>query len=165
MGFARRVQSERFFGFFVKSRGLPLTTFLQKKAKKAFGFTSNKLDYLAKYLGLPFKLHTDFDLWVRCSKGEPEALDYMHKYNRQDIFVLEDVYVKLRPWIKHPNMSLYMDIDKETTVCPKCGSDDVQSGETYRTSASVFDAFRCNQCGAIGRMRSSKRTTAVRQFN
>lgn len=140
-----------------------LTVDTRDTAKRAFGFTSNKLDYLAKYLGLPVKLDTDFDLWVRCSNGEGEALDYMHKYNTQDIFVLEDVYVKLRPWIKHPNMSLYMNITEEMAVCPKCGSDDIDWGETYRTTASIFDAFRCNHCGAIGRKKSSrKHTSAVR---
>lgn len=134
-------------------------------AKRAFGFSSNKLDYLAKYLGLPAKLHTDFSLWVQCAKGEKESLDYMHQYNRQDIFVLEDVYVKLRPWIRHPNMSLYMDVGTESKVCPKCGSDDVDLGETYRTTASVFEAFRCNRCGSIGRMKTRQRTTAVRSIN
>lgn len=142
-----------------------LTVDTKDTARRAFGFTSNKLDYLARYLGLAVKLETDFALWVKCSKGETEALDYMHKYNTQDIFVLEDVYVKLRPWIRHPNMSLYMNIDSETVVCPKCGSDDIDDGETYRTSASIFEAFRCNNCGAIGRMKSRKSTTAIRSIN
>lgn len=130
--------------------------------KRAFGFTSNKLDYIAKYLGLPCKYHTDFDLWIRCSLGEQEALDYMHKYNVQDIFVLEDVYAIVRPWIKHPNMALYIDTDADTCACPKCGSLDVEWGETYRTTASVFDAFRCQHCGAVGRKKTKSLTVCTR---
>lgn len=141
-----------------------LTIDTKSTAQRAFGFTSNRLDYLAKYLGLATKLHTDYNLWVRCEAGEKEALTTMNTYNVQDAFVLEDVYVKLRPWIRHPNMSLYMSIDKEDVVCPKCGSDDVDWGETYRTTASIFDAFRCNHCGSIGRMKSRKSTTGVRSF-
>lgn len=142
-----------------------LTVDTKDAAKRAFGITSNKLDYIAKYLGLPAKLHTDFDLWVRCSKGDTEALAYMQKYNTQDIFVLEDVYVKLRPWIRHPNMSLYVNIEDDEVVCPKCGSDDINWGETYRTTASIFEAFRCNHCGAIGRKKSRRSTTSARSIN
>lgn len=142
-----------------------LTVDTKDAAKRAFGITSNKLDYIAKYLGLPAKLHTDFDLWVRCSKGDTEALAYMQKYNTQDIFVLEDVYVKLRPWIRHPNMSLYVNIEDDEIVCPKCGSDDINWGETYRTTASIFEAFRCNHCGAIGRKKSRRSTTSARSIN
>lgn len=142
-----------------------LTVDTKDAAKRAFGITSNKLDYIAKYLGLPAKLHTDFDLWVRCSKGDTEALAYMQKYNTQDIFVLEDVYVKLRPWIRHPNMSLYVNIEDDEVVCPQCGSDDINWGETYRTTASIFEAFRCNHCGAIGRKKSRRGTTSARSIN
>ena len=46
-------------------------------AAKQFGFSSNKLDALAGYFGIEHKDDTDFELWVRCMKGEQEALDYI----------------------------------------------------------------------------------------
>lgn len=130
-------------------------------AKKTFGFTSNKLAYLAKYLGLEPKLETDFELWKRCSIGDKEAIEYMRIYNEQDIYTLEEVYIKMRPWIKHPNMSLFQVVSKRVDRCTHCGSDDIDWGLKHRTMARVYDAFRCNNCGAIGRIFQSGFTTST----
>jgi RNase P subunit RPR2 len=127
-------------------------------AQRAFNFTSNKLDYLAKHLGLNPKIHTDFDLWKSCDVGDPDALKQMETYNVQDVFTLEDVYVQLRPWIpKHPNMSLYVTTDGE--VCPHCLSEDLdwEDKSFYYTQANRFEYFRCNHCGAIGRASKNNR--------
>lgn len=66
-------------------------------ASRNFGFSSNKLDALAGYFNIRHKDDTDFDLWVRCLKGDKKALQYMEKYNIGDIEILEKVYLKLRP--------------------------------------------------------------------
>lgn len=135
-------------------------------AAKALGFTSNKLDYIAKKLGLGQKKHTDFDLWVQCSNGNKEALQYMLEYNKEDVILLEDVYVKLRPWIfNHPNLGLYMNLDQTLKTCPNCNSDDLDLDGTYTTTASVFDSFSCNNCGARGRNKKSKRTAQLRTIS
>lgn len=133
-----------------------------KTAQRAFGFSSNKLDYLGEYLGLGKKIHTEFQLWKDCAEGKREALDNMLTYNARDIYLLEDVYVKLRPWISHPNMALYVSTEKEVTICPRCGCDDLDWGETYTTTAGVYDAFRCNHCGSIGRSKDRKHTVKAR---
>lgn len=138
-----------------------LTVDTRIAAKKGFNFTSNSLAFLAEYLGLPAKKKTDYELWVRCEKGEPDALEYMRKYNEQDIFTLEDVYIRLRPWIKHPNMGLYVVTDKKIPLCPHCGHDDLEWGYTHRTPARVYEAFRCNNCGAVGRRFNSYMTTTA----
>ena len=79
-------------------------------AAKQFGFSSNKLDALAGYFGFKVKLDTDFSLWERCMRGDDEALQYMEIYNRHDVELLEEVYIRLRPWIKaHPNVALYVE--------------------------------------------------------
>ena len=44
-------------------------------ARKEFGFSSNKLDALAGYLGIEHKSDTNFNLWKRCLAGEQEALE------------------------------------------------------------------------------------------
>ena len=128
-----------------------------QESKKNFAFTSNKLDYILKMLGLSQKIHTDFSLWKRCVAGDSEALEEMVTYNRQDVLALEEFYVLLRPWIKcHPNMSLFMDLDSDVSVCTNCGSNDLTERGFYTTTVNKYKAFRCNSCGAICRSRFSE---------
>lgn len=153
----------RFLYYGMKPPSPFLTIDTRKEAKRVFGFTSNKLAYLARYLNFHPKLHTDFSLWVRCSQGDKEALEYMRRYNEQDIFTLEDVYVAMRPYIHHPNMSLYMDIPTGVHVCPHCGARNVKWSSYHRTGARVYKACECPNCGAWGRdFRSFITTSTVR---
>ena len=64
-----------------------------KEAQKTFGFSSNRLDYLGKLMGNKGKLETNFDLWIRCEEGDSEALQTMETYCRNDVALLEDVYL------------------------------------------------------------------------
>jgi len=124
-------------------------------AQKQFGFTHNSLNALARIFGLSEKIDTDFDLWVRCKNGDDEALAEMELYNRHDVEVLEEVYLKLRPWIKgHPNLGLYMELD--VPVCKNCGSTNLKPDGSYSyTNASKFTNMKC-ECGAYGRMRNTQ---------
>ena len=130
-------------------------------AKKQFGFSSNKLDALAGYFGLGHKLDTTFDLWKKCMEGDETSLGYMLEYNKQDVKVLEEVYLKLLPWIKgHPNMNAFMD---EPLVCTNCGSDEVEllEGQYYYTQVNKYPLLRCKHCGAIFRGRASISTETL----
>lgn len=123
-----------------------------KVARKEFNFSSNKLDYLAKMLGVRVKNGVTFDLWKSCREGNDEALETLREYNIQDVKVLEDVYLKLRPYIKgHPNLDLY--IDDENSVCPNCGSNKLASepDKYVYTQAVRYEMFRCGNCFAISR--------------
>lgn len=124
----------------------------KKIASRQFGFSSNKLDALALQFGFKPKLGTTFDLWRRCMAGEKKALVYMEKYNQHDVDLLEEVYLKLRPWIQgHPNMGMYMELD--IPVCINCGSDELTYiNKYYFTGTGKFETYRC-KCGAIGRRR------------
>lgn len=129
-------------------------------AKKYFGFSSNKLDALAGYFGLAHKLDTDFELWKRCLDGEEEALSYMLEYNKMDVKVLEEVYLKLLPWIKgHPNMNAFTD----EVVCTNCGSRDIEilEGQYYYTQVNKYQLLRCKHCGAVFRSRGSLGTDTL----
>lgn len=141
--------------------GLPpaspyLTVDTKKISAKQFGFSSNKLDALAGYFGFKVKLDTDFELWSKCMQGDEESLKYMEIYNNHDVELLEEVYLKLRPWIKsHPNVGLYMELD--VPVCSNCGSTKLTPlKKSYYTQTGKYETFRC-ECGAIGR----KRTTTL----
>ena len=130
-------------------------------AKRQFGFTHNSLNGLAKIFGFDVKLDTDFDLWKRCVDGDEKALAYMQKYNKHDVLLLEEVYMKLRPWIKgHPNMGLYVETDK--AICPNCGSANIEwTNKFYYTQTGKYRTFRCH-CGAFGRDRKTASKKEIR---
>lgn len=120
-------------------------------AKTVFRFSSNKMDNLATQLGLQNKIKTDFNLWKGCTEGNKECLDDMLKYNKQDVVVLEEIYLKILPWIKnHPNISNYLE---NKCTCVKCGSTNISvvEGKHFFTPSGVYKLHRCNDCGAIFR--------------
>lgn len=122
-------------------------------ARRQFGFSSNKLDALAGYFNIPHKLDTDFDLWKRCLQGDEEALEYMLKYNKMDVTILEEVYLRLRPWIKnHPNVS---NLNDDRCACAYCGSlnMEIQPEQWYYTSVGKYPIYRCEDCGGVSRGR------------
>lgn len=125
-----------------------------------FSPSSAKLDYMTKFLGLPRKRPTDYDLWLGCQIGDAKALKEMNEYGLNDTWILEDYYAIIRAWIpKHPNFSAYtnryVDLDKGEHSCPVCRSpisESSMSGRAYRTPAGYqYDSFRCGCCGAVGR--------------
>ena len=139
-----------------------------KVAQNQFGFTHNGLDALAQFFGMEGKLHTDFDLWKRCIRGEEQALFYLEKYNKKDVVVLEKVYYKLRPFIKgHPNLDLYN--DGEDVLCPSCEKDALVelSGKYFYTQAVRYKIYQCSECGSISRSKKgvpflkSKKVSAI----
>lgn len=131
-------------------------------ARRQFGFTSNKLNYLAQILGVDTKLDTDFQLWADCVDGKQEALNYMLKYNKWDVECLEAVYLRLRPWIKnHPNLSLYY--ESTELRCPNCGSSHLTQEGFYYTSVNKYQVYRC-ECGAISRIRTSSLNPDLRPY-
>lgn len=132
-------------------------------ARKRFSMLSNRLDYLARFFGIEGKLkHEGFKMWDKAYKGDPQALDDMSRYNDQDVWLLEEVYLKMRAWIKpHPNVGLY--ISDEVSRCATCGSDDLHWEGQYATYVNTFDAYRCNCCGSIGRSRKTNVPAGVKK--
>lgn len=123
---------------------------LYETAKRRFKFPSNKLQYVAQFLGIGEKAQTGgFDLWIRCmtSLKDREAWETMMKYNIQDVELTESVYTILKPWVtKHPNAALFSDGSK--AVCTSCGSEHLQKRGVYHTLASVFQRYQCQDCGS-----------------
>lgn len=119
---------------------------LLKVARSKFKFTSNKLDYVAKSLGVGEKTkHLGYQTWIRCMEKDPEAWEIMEEYNKQDVRILEAVYQRLLPWIpNHPNHGLYSDL----MVCPSCGSDSLTRRGYSFTSAGKYQRYQCNACGS-----------------
>lgn len=116
-----------------------------KIAKARFGFNSNKLDDLGAYLGVGRKVkHEGFELWEKCMAGDMKAWAMMKLYNKQDVDLLERIYLKFRPWHKtHPNITN----DEKVVRCPKCGSSELQSRGTACTQTMIYKRFQCMNCG------------------
>lgn len=126
-------------------------------ARKRFRLASNKLDFVAKQLGLGEKLkHKGFDLWLQCMAKKPPAWKTMEAYNKQDVVLLEKVYERLLPWItSHPNVTL---VDGRGE-CPSCGSRHVQRRGVATTRARKYARYHCVDCGTW--FRSTTVTGAV----
>ena len=79
-----------------------------------------------------------------CESGVPEKLEEMVEYNRHDVMGLEDLYLKIRPYIRnHPNLGVLMEDD----ICPTCGSKHLQeTSSVYLTSANKFPVYKCERC-------------------
>lgn len=126
-------------------------------AKKHFAFTSNKLAWMSKYLtDSPKSEHKDFpgfELWKECLLDNPKAWAEMKKYNIQDIFSTEKLYIRLRPWIAvHPNMGVYADSD--VPLCPKCGSVHLQKRGFAVSQTTRYHRFQCIDCGGWSRSKA-----------
>lgn len=97
-----------------------------KKAKYGFNFNSNKLDYIAKFLGVGAKVqHDGFDMWRKVMDGDKEALKEMVTYGNGDVVVLKDVYYALQSYIKQ-NSHVGVFNGEMKFTCPICGSEDVE---------------------------------------
>lgn len=155
--FDRKVANSRFLahGLYPPSPYKGIDTLVH--VKKNFRNTSNRLDFIAtRIFGIPGKIRTETDLWNRSVEGDATALEAMDEYCKQDVRVLEDVYLKLRPWITpHPNIGLHVIHDQEEgPSCPTCGSGKMVAGGEYHTTVSVYTALQCRDCGAWSRYRS-----------
>lgn len=117
-----------------------------KVARKYFKFNSNKLDDLGQHLGLGKKEETGgFKTWLGCMNGDSKVWSVMKKYNKQDVILLERVYLRLRSWMtNHPNMNL---INATTNHCPICGHDKVQKRGFSLLKNGGRQKYQCKSCG------------------
>jgi hypothetical protein len=125
-------------------------------ARKKFRFDSNKLEYLAMRLGCKpkggHKKFPGFLLWKECMAGNPEAWKEMVDYNINDVETLEEIYLKMRPWMdQHPNIAHI--IGGNATRCAKCGSLHLQRRGTYKSNVGVYQRYQCVDCGGWSRSR------------
>lgn len=111
---------------------------------RAFKFNSNSLNDLGKYLKLGKKIDTGgFELWKGCMCGDEKSFKKMIKYNKQDVELLEKVYLKLRPFAKnHPKVTY-----KDERACPLCGSQRVIKKGIAVYNDRVVQKWLCKNCG------------------
>ncbi len=125
-----------------------------KVARRYFKFNSNKLDDLGELLGLGRKLETGgLPLWKGCMEGDEKAWKKMIRYNKQDVVLLEEVYLKLLPWMtNHPNLNKYLQTEHS---CPNCSSFDLQrrGKESTVGNVNLYQRWQCKSCGKWSRSR------------
>lgn len=137
-----------------------------RMARQVAAFTSNKLEWLSTYLSSvkksSHKEFPGFELWAECLRGNPRAWKAMEKYNIPDVLAMEEVYLKLRPWVSgHTNVAVYT--DDERVACPVCGSEHVrQDGYAY-TQVGKYNRYQCDSCGAWSRDRYTLNSLAKRK--
>lgn len=137
-----------------------------KVMRKKFRFTSNKLGYIGPAFGLGEKTaHAGHELWLNCMN--PKSSEYesswkvMEEYNVQDVFLLEDLYNRVRGWIPaHPNYSA----QHNGHVCPNCSSTKLQARGWYSTAALKYKRYRCNDCGKWSRAKVSEKADRSKQL-
>ena len=127
-----------------------------KVARSKFNFSSNKLDALASYLDIPTKMNTDFNLWKQCMSGNKEALNYMFEYNKKDVDILKQVYIKMLPYItNHPNVANYIGDSMACTHCGETEKYEKLDGYYYYTNTNKYQVYRCLTCGSLFRDRQA----------
>jgi len=125
-----------------------------KLAKSGFYFNSNKLDYIAQFLGVGQKMATGgLDLWKKvCLEKCGDSLQKMVDYCKQDVLILEKVHQKLNPYTK-PKVNYAVLKGGEKFECPECGR------------LANYKSMRTTAAGTIQhRMQCSDRKGCKKQF-
>lgn len=117
-----------------------------KIAKRHFNFNSNKLDYLAKFLGYKGKMDNPKGLWMRCFEGDKASLKHMGKYNKVDIDILEYVFNKLMPFVQNHQLNMGMFLKGARCPNPTCGSTNIEWRGYNYTRVSKYKRFVCKDC-------------------
>lgn len=119
-----------------------------KIARNKFRFNSNRLNYIAQYLGIGQKIKTEFNLWkdIVLNK-DANAMDKMIKYCKKDVVLLEKVHKHLS---KHVYNKTHFGVifGSDRGSCPECGSDELTIAKRRITATGLKKIqFKCKTCG------------------
>jgi uncharacterized protein YprB with RNaseH-like and TPR domain len=119
-----------------------------KVSRSKFRFNSNRLNYIADFLGLGQKRKVEFNLWKDVLlKNDRKALDTMVKYCKRDVSLLQDVFTELSKHIE-PKTHYGVINGKERGTCPECGGDHLVFQRIRVTATGIKRyAFSCRGCG------------------
>lgn len=122
-------------------------------ARSKLKLNSNRLDYIAQYLGLDGKLPTGYGLWKTVLlDNDRVALRKMEVYCQQDVRVLEQVWGRMKSLVA-PKTRFH----DGARVCPECGSHKM-SVSKRRTTAAGHKTVQlvCGDCGKYVTMPARK---------
>lgn len=76
-------------------------------ARNKLRLSRNRLENVARFLGIPAKGHPlDGDVWLYAKYGDKKSLDYVWVHNKEDVDTLEAVYERLRKYVREPRTSI-----------------------------------------------------------
>ena len=118
-----------------------------KISRSKFKFNSNRLDYIAQFLGMGGKIKTEFGMWKDILlNNDQNAMDKMIKYCKMDVTLLEKVYSHLSTHIL-PKTHFGADGKKSKNVCPECDSSNlIRAHIRYSATGVKKVGFKCKDC-------------------
>lgn len=121
-----------------------------KVARQSFKFNSNKLNYIADFLGIGQKIKTEFGLWKNIVLNkDKKAMELMIKYCKKDVILLEQVFKALNNHIQ-PKTHFGVIFGQDRGSCPECGSDELYiSMRRVMASGVKKIQYKCKVCGKL----------------
>lgn len=135
--------------------GVSLTPYLQsidtlKEAKKLFLFNSNRLDYISKYLGAKGKIDSGqgLELWDDIIlRNNRRSLKKMVEYCKNDVYILEEVFQKLNPYLKN-KITKTIRLEGDGIKCVECSSTNIKKVKLRISAAGRYtQQYQCKDCG------------------
>lgn len=128
-----------------------LTADTLKQYRRSFNLPSNRLDAVARMLGIGHKNPMSFDDWVAVMNGSKKALTKMMLYCHKDVDLNIKVHKRLSPYIKITNHEKkLMDVQSEShSKCTECGSDQYIKYGTYNYKCKPFQRYLCRSCNTV----------------
>lgn len=127
---------------------------LLQHVRRHMKFMSNKLEYVAQTLGIGSKKeHEGLGLWIKCAAGDKQAWATMEEYNIQDVWLTEDMFHRVRPWLPYTvNQSI-----EGGHCCTECGSTDLESRGVRPSATRLYDRWYCRTCGTWSQSVSARK--------
>ena len=135
-----------------------LDTLKLVKGKNGFGLNSNRLDYIACFLGIGCKQETKYGMWKELTKAKflpctPEekisankTMNKMVEYCKNDVVLLQEIYERIKNYTK-PTTHYGVLNGGDKTLCPECGSYRVVLNKTTTTAlGTIRRNMMCNEC-------------------
>jgi len=129
-------------------------------AKRNLYSFNNRLGYLGEWMVGDKKLENGgWNLWVDVSEKKKKAMKLMTDYCKQDVDLLEKIFVELTPLVNNiPNHNLYRTEEQwmeDAKLCPRCGSENMKFNGWRTTSTMKYQRLLCNDCGGSSRTNAS----------
>lgn len=129
------------------------------ESRRQFAFSSFRLDYLTKVLGLNQGKSEDTGNPFKCGDGDTKELKKRFDYNKRDVLILEDYFFAILPYIARPDfrnwsnrVQILQEDEHECRVCFTVVNKSRVANKPYISAAGYkYDMFRCPHCGAVGR--------------
>src|SRR5262249_18682921 len=87
---------------------------------------------------------TGKDLWHDCVHGDRQAFKSLREYNAHDVWLLERVFQRLKPYAALPDLRVYTGAKE---CCPSCLSKQIQRRGASIARTRRYQRFHCQNCG------------------